>query len=549
MRGDIYNAKISVLNYLRENPYDIGAVDDLTALMWQAGRDSDEGREIAEAVVRYGLSGLQKKGQEMKDFLAWRDVLGKAMLFRSHYDVDSYFQYLEWDRDLDKRFYLPRRKQLQPLIEGMQGILDDELDILTVSLPPGSGKTTSGTFFLSMVMGLFPDSYSLATAHSGVLTKSLYQGVLSLVTDPEYKWQDIFNIPLESQSSLMTQINFGEPSRFPTFTARSIDGSMTGAVRCNKLLYCDDLVSGIEEALKPERLLSLWEKYGSDVSSRKVGDCKEIHVATRWSVHDPIGKLQSHYGYNDPRIRYIEMPALNDNDESNFDYGNDAGFTTAMYHDLRARMDEVSWLSLYQQQPIEREGLLYPDSELRRFYSLPDEAPDAVIAVCDTKDKGKDYAFLPVAYVYGDDYYIADCVCDNGVSEAVEGKMVNILLEHGVQQARFESNAAGGRIADTINKQVQALGGRTHITKRFTTSNKETRIIVSANWVLNHCLFLDAQNVDPGSDYAKMLRFLTSYTQTGKNTHDDVPDGMSMLSDYANSLFRRKVEVIKSPLW
>ena len=67
-------------------------------------------------------------------------------------------------------------------------------------------------------------------------------------------------------------------------------------------------------------------------------------------------------------------------------------------------MDDVSWRALYQNEPIEREGLLYSEDELRRYYELPDQDPDAIIAICDTKDTGKDYGFMPVAYLYGSDY-------------------------------------------------------------------------------------------------------------------------------------------------
>lgn len=211
-------------------------------------------------------------------------------------------------------------------------------------------------------------------------------------------------------------------------------------------------------------------------------------------------------------------------------------------------MDDLSWRALYMNEPVEREGLLFDESELRRYYELPEAAPDAIIGVCDTKDRGKDYGFMPVAYVYGEDYYIEDCVCDNGLPEKVEAKFVDLLLRHKVQACRFESNAAGGRVADKVNNEVKVRGGSTHITKKYTTANKETKIIVNSHWVKTHCLFRDTSKIAPRSDYAVMMRLLLGYTQTGKNPSDDVPDGMAMLAEFATTFLSQKVHIFQRPI-
>jgi predicted phage terminase large subunit-like protein len=241
------------------------------------------------------------------------------------------------------------------------------------------------------------------------------------------------------------------------------------------------------------------------------------------------------------------MPALDENEESNFDYINGVGFTTEFYHDMRDTMDDASWRALYMNQPIEREGLLYDENELRRYFELPDKEPDAVISICDTKDRGKDYAFMPVAYVYGKDYYIVDCVCDNSLPDVVEPRLVNCLLRNNVQMSRFEHNNAGGRIAKDIQEAVKKAGGITKITTKFTTSNKETKIIVNSAYVKEHFLFKDNSQYKKKDDYGRMMDMLCSYTIAGKNAHDDVPDGMAMLSEYAQSLTGNKAEVFFRP--
>ena len=241
------------------------------------------------------------------------------------------------------------------------------------------------------------------------------------------------------------------------------------------------------------------------------------------------------------------MPAMDENDESNFDYPIEAGFTTKFYREQRSVMDDASWRALFMNQPIEREGLLYSEPELRRYFDLPDEEPDAIISVCDTKDRGSDYCVMPIAYQYGNDYYIEDVICDNSNPEIVEARLVSILLQHRVQMSCFESNAAGGKIAEKVQNEVKARGGRTKITTKYTTQNKETKIIVNSPWIKEHCLFKDSSAVKDNKEYKRFISFLCSYTMMGKNKHDDVPDAMSQLALYIQSFATTRVEVVKRP--
>ena len=313
------------------------------------------------------------------------------------------------------------------------------------------------------------------------------------------------------------------------------------------LLYCDDLVSGIEVALNKERLDKLWEVYTTDLRQRKIGDhCKELHIATRWSVHDVIGRLEDIYSGN-KKARFIVVPAMDANDESNFDYDYGVGFSTEFYRQQRDIMDDASWRALYMNEPIEREGLVYSEDELRRFFELPTDDPDAVIGICDTKDKGTDYAVLPVAYLYGQDYYIGDVLCDNNLPDIVDVRMVEILVQNRVKQCRFESNSAGGRTAQKIQEGVKNRGGHCNITTKYTTSNKETRIIVNSAWVKEHCLFKDSSTYKPNSDYGKFMKMLCSYTMAGKNKNDDVPDAMAMLAEYAQGLSGPQIQIVQRP--
>lgn len=513
--------------------------DRETALKWLAWLSE----KLIDAIPKIIQTDLKTARELMA---LHKDVL----LCAAPYHFDSYLLYIEWNREPKKKFYVPRRAVLKPVVDALQDLADGKIDLLAISMPPGTGKTTIALFFLTWLAGKYPDQPMLTGSHSNSFVRGAYDECLR-VFDPngEYLWSDVFpGLTVSGTNAKDCRIDLGPRKRFETLEFTSIGTGNAGLYRAATLLYCDDLVSGIEVALSKERLDKLWEIYTTDLRQRKIGDtCRELHIATRWSVHDVIGRLEDEYGKSN-RARFIVIPALNDADESNFDYDYGVGYSTKTLHEQRDIMDEASWDALFMNNPIERKGLLYHKDELRRFFSLPDGKPDAVLGVCDTKDKGTDYAFLPVGFVYGSDHYIVDCVCDDALPEIVEPRLTSVLLKNKVQLCRFESNSAGGRIARDIQTQVKKYGGITHITTKFTSQNKETKIIVNSSWVKEHCLFLDESLYKPNSDYGRMMKFLCSYTTAGKNKNDDVPDGMAMYALFAQGFSVAKINVFDRPI-
>ena len=209
-------------------------------------------------------------------------------------------------------------------------------------------------------------------------------------------------------------------------------------------------------------------------------------------------------------------------------------------------MDDASWRALYINQPIEREGLLYHPDELRRYFELPEGEPDAVLCVCDTKDRGADFCAMPIAYQYGQDYYVEDVVFNNANPEVVEAEIVNKLLEHKVHMGRFESNSAGGRVAQSVQEEVKKRGGRTKITTKFTTQNKETKIVMASPFVKEHFLFRD-QSVVKDKEYRAFMNNVCSWTMNGKAKHDDGPDSLAMLADYVQGFSAGQAMVFARP--
>jgi predicted phage terminase large subunit-like protein len=539
----------TILETIRISPGHYQALEDLYYTSLEAmKRDVKLGvryLKILSELIEKRMPTLRDESEIRRLFALHKKVL----LAAAPHDFDSYLLYVEWNRDPDKKFYPPRRKVLKQVAEAMQDLAERKIRLLTISLPPGTGKTTLAIFYLTWLAGRNPNEPMLSGSHSNAFIRGVYDECLRIL-DPEgeYLWHDVFpGIQVSSTNAKDCRIDIDKKQRFETLEFTSIGTGNAGLYRAMNLLYCDDLVSGIEVALSKERLDKLWETYTTDLRQRKQGDhCVELHIATPWSVHDVIARLQQKYG-DDDDARFINIPALDENDESNFDYDYGVGYSTATLRAQREIMDDASWRALYMCQPIEREGLVYSEDELRRYFELPKGDPDGIIAVCDTKDKGADYAFLPVAYVYGEDYYIDDCICDNNLPNIVDARLTEILVRDKVQMCRFESNSAGGRVAEKVQEAVKEKGGITHITTKFTTANKETKIIVNSAWVKEHCLFKDDSMYKRKSDYGKMMNFLCSYTMAGKNAHDDVPDGMAMLAEYAQSLVGAKVQIFKRP--
>ena len=542
---------LKIAGKIEKEPFEYQAYDDLYRvakehcktdrnagvkwLKWLAERCST----VMPGIVRTDVTQARKL----------MDLHRRVLLAAAQDDFDCYLQYIEWLREPEKKFYMPRRKVLKTVVDALQALADDELDLLSISLPPGSGKTTLAIFYLTWMAGRIPDKPMLTGSHSNAFVRGVYDECLRIFDKGgEYLWHDVFpDVNVSNTNAKDCRIDLGVRKRFETLEFTSIGTGNAGLYRAATLLYCDDLVSGIEVALSKDRLDKLWETYTTDLRQRKIGNtCKELHIATRWSVHDVIGRLENEYGRN-PRAKFIVIPAVDGNDESNFDYAYGVGFNTKFYREQRDIMDPASWKALYMNQPIEREGLLYDADELRRYFELPDSTPDAIVAVCDTKDRGTDYAVLPVAYVYGNDYYIADCVCDNSMPDVVDARITDILLRHKVQQCRFESNSAGGRVAQKIQEEVKKGGGITHITTKYTTANKETKIIVNSAFVKEHFLFKDESMYKRNTDYGRFMDMLCGYTTAGKNKHDDVPDATAMLAEYVQGLSSAKVEVFQRP--
>lgn len=416
-------------------------------------------------------------------------------------------------------------------------------------------NTTVEKMLNALVAGWFPRDFNLFYSHSGDITRMYYDGVYDICTNSdEYTWNEIFpNLSVTSTNAKMEQFNIGKYKPFPSVQCTSVGSKNAGKVRASKFLFVDDMIGGIEEAMNPIILDKLWDKYAVDARQRKTQDtdgknCKEIHIATRWSVNDVIGRIQNMYEGN-PRVKVIAVPDIDPKTGlSNFNY-EFSGFTVAFFEDQQLLMDEISYRCLYKQEPIEREGLLFPEEKIRRYLNLPHGEPEIITGQCDTKGKGTDFFVLPVLQKYGEDYYCVDAVCDNTADYEMQYEnAANVLVNNKVQECEFERNAGGDRVAMEVNKRVESKGWICNITDTPTETNKEARIFQCSNWILQHVIFKDPSLYKPNEPYGVMMSLLKRYSASGKKQLDDVPDVFSNFAlRITNGNRVAKVEAIQNP--
>lgn len=538
-------------NYIKQNGIDEDAIEAyVQACQVAIEREKDikyglmltsRAKEIIEQFIKDSTGGnswdLEKYCFENDVSYEILDKLYEILLLEARNKVvDSFFRYIEKKRLPKERFYMPRRKQFIKigLIDALQGMIDDKYDILCISLPPGTGKTTIEKFFHSAVIGWYSNGYNLFYSHSGDITRMYYDGVYDIVTNAdEYAWNEIFpRLKVTSTNAKLETFNVGKYKPFQSVQCTSVGSKNAGKVRANKFLLVDDMIGGIEEALNPLYLDKLWGKYAVDARQRKIPDedgnpCKEIHIATRWSVRDVIGRIIQAYEGN-KRVKVISVPDIDPvTGESNFDF-EFGGYTVKDFEDIQLLMDEISYRCLYKQDPIEREGLLFPEDKIRRYLNLPHGEPEIITSQCDTKGKGTDYFVLPVLQKYGEDYYCVDCVCDNTADYEMQYEnSANVLVNNQVQECEFERNAGGDRVGMEVNKRVESKGWICNITDTPTETNKEARIFQCSNWILQHIVFKDPSKYKPNEPYGVMMSLLKQYSVSGRKQLDDVPDVFS----------------------
>lgn len=540
----------SIRAVIDRRPGDVGAYSDLFSLCreWETEDFSAAHKTNKELLA---LSADQVvRGGGAKFYEQWR----RCLLFEAPHDFDSFMTYIELDRKPEKRFYAPRKHYLRPMVQGFQDVLDGKLRLLTISMPKRAGKSQTGINFVNMISGKFPDRSTLMEGTGDDLVKSFYNGCLEYLTVPnEYLFYDVFPDARLVQTNADTKTaNLKSKSRFPTIMCRSIDARQVGLSEATNVLYLDDCVEGREEAKNRQRLDDKWEVISGDIMGRAIEGTPMVFTGTRYSLYDPIGRVQEHAQREGWAWRAIEIPALDlVTDESNYEYEREGKkvFTTAYFREQRELLSAEQFESEFQQQPFEAKGLLFNKDELNYFFELPkDRDPDTIIAVGDTAESGSDSTSMPVAMIYGNAVYIVDVVFDDSPAEVTKPECAKCLIDNRVASAVFESNNAGQYYARDVDQIIRERGYSVGIRTKRTISNKQTRIEFASDNIKKNFYFKHPSTYKRGSQYWNFMKEVTTYTRSGKVPHDDAPDSLSLLENEIRMLSGGKVEVFKRPI-
>lgn len=545
---------------LKENPKDIRLAEALLSACANATAKDDGSYETKTVEAEYAF----KKGMEVynaclfnaanardiDDKRKWLVLTKSSLLFLAHKYFDSFMLYLEFDRRPDKRFYAPRKSQLKPIVEGFQDVADGKIDLLTVSQPKRTGKTTLGLMFVIWRAGLYPDKSCLLAGRGDALVKSFYDECLNIMQDKAtYNYWDVFpGCTVSNTNADQHTIDLCSKKRFSTIVCKSLSGQVTGVVEASNILYIDDAVESQEEARNIERLNGLWARVSDDLLGRRKEGVPIIAQGTRFSINDPIGRLQAIAPQMGWRTKVVEVPALNPKtDESNFHYKYGLGFSTAYYRNERKMLADIQWESEYQQRPIEEKGAVFGRNDLQYYDKLPDLEWDAIISVVDPSEGKGDYTCMPVGFISGTEVYVEDVVFSQALPEVNAPKCGSMCVKYGVKICQVESNANGLLFAEKVEAQISKMNGRTSVRTKRTTANKQTKIIVASDNIRNHFWFKNPNYMDAGCEYAQFLRNIWAYSQLSRNQHDDAPDAVSMLENMVSTLNAAKVQAFKRP--
>lgn len=539
----------SIRAVIDRRPGDNGAYSDLFSLCreWET-EDFSAAHKVNKELLALSADQVVRGGGA-KFYEQWR----RCLLFEAPHDFDSFMTYIELDRKPEKRFYAPRKHYLRPMVQGFQDVLDGKMRLLTISMPKRAGKSQTGINFVNMISGKFPDRSTLMEGTGDDLVKSFYNGCLEYLTVPnEYLFYDVFpDARLIQTNADSKTINLKSKSRFPTIMCRSIDARQVGLSEATNVLYLDDCVEGREEAKNRQRLDDKWEVISGDIMGRAIEGTPMVFTGTRYSLYDPIGRVQEHAQREGWAWRAIEIPALDlVTDESNYEYEREGKkvFTTAYFREQRELLSAEQFESEFQQQPFEAKGLLFNKDELNYFFELPkDRDPDTIIAVGDTAESGSDSTSMPVAMIYGNAVYIVDVVFDDSPAEVTKPECAKCLIDNRVASAVFESNNAGQYYARDVDQIIRERGYSIGIRTKRTISNKQTRIEFASDNIKKNFYFKHPSTYKRGSQYWNFMKEVTTYTRSGKVPHDDAPDSLSLLENEIRMLSGGKVEVFKRP--
>lgn len=508
---------------------------------------------------------LEEWAQENKTEVKLINQYYELLRYEAKHNVDSYKLYIEKDRRRQDRFYEPRRKTLIKVSNAIQRLENDELDILFLHMPPRVGKSGDITMDISWHCARDTEKSNLYVTYKEGLGGAFLDGVKEIYEDSvTYKFSDVFpTVKIVDTDAKNNKLDLNRKKKYKSLSGKGLESGLNGEYDATGWLVIDDPLEGVQDVLSKEVLKRKQTIFDNNVLSRKKEKCKLILEGTLWATNDLYGNYLEFLETHDTGLRYdiIRIPALNEQDESNFEYDYGVGYSTQYFLTTRAKFemnnDMAGWNAQYQQTPINRDGTVFNPEQTKYFRKLPDKKPLKVISHCDVALGGEDFLSMPIAYYYENeegeiDGYVVDVVYDNSEKHITKPQVVTKIKKHKIRNAHFESNQGGDGYKDEVESEIKSdkeYKEPCNITSSWagTTKSKEQRIWDNAQDI-RQLYFLDTSLQD--KQYRMFMQNLYSFTMVhGKRFQDGAPDSLAGLVEFErNGSGVSKARIMSSPI-
>lgn len=488
--------RLLLLNLLR---YDLSLIEDRDKVEkvkynYKTKRlDFSESIEIGIA-ISLKINEVIREETELSRQQELYKCMQEVYYYLARYLFEYYLPAMEFGIPPEKQFIAPRTSVLNRIAKEMTKFYyRTDRPIMTLSMPQGTGKTEISKRFMSWAIGKNPELPNMMISYSANIAKDkFFNGIDALVKDDMGNYGKIFPKLREIYRSAETmsldytnEENRKKAHSEYTLYCVGFDGSITGRTRAHNILYADDLIKDIEEASNKDIMDKKWVEFTGTIKKRMQGRCKMLVVGTIFSINDPLSRLIQYYQENEPeRLIVIRIPGLDENDESNFNYKYGFAITTKMFHEDRDLMDPVSFSCLIQQEPIEREGILFYENEFKKFDLSKYEQKEGyvrTVAFCDVAWGGEDYLSMPIVDEYEDgDCKLVDWYFINKADKTVtKPAIIQKIQQHKISRMCFEANNGGDEYADDIKRQLKEERVECYVEskKAPTTMSKTDRIL------------------------------------------------------------------------
>lgn len=411
--------------------------------------------------------------------------------------------------------YRDDREFLSDMCNELQDFINSDDRVMVINLPPRHYKTRTISKFVQWLLGNSSNYRIMTGSYNERLSSSMAKSVRDTIQEKDGIYEKIFpNTKIKYGEASMNKWAL-EDSPVPNYLATSPKGTATG-FGCN-IMIIDDVIKNDKEAYNELLLEDIIDWFNNTMLQRTESGFKIILVMTRWVSNDLAGYILDNY----ENVRHITYKAIQDDGTMLCD----EILSREEYEFKIKEMNKDIADANYNQICADEKGRLYKN--LKTYQVSPGFG--TIYAYVDTADTGDDYLCACVYGLLNKEPYILDVLFTDEGMEITEEECADLLYRNGVNLAYIESNNGGRGFARNVKRILQEkYRSNKTVIKPFTqTANKQSRILSSSYWVMEHIYF----PFNWGKRWSDFYKHITRYQKKGKNAHDDGADVLAGIYD------------------